>query len=69
MPKCLLIHDLINYLSKAKSGLIDTKGHGARRNKLERKKLLEYKKLRQLFQNAVWYLISNQWLHNKLNLA
>ena len=49
----MLKNDLINYLSKAKSGLIDTKGHGARRNKLERKKMLEYKKLRQLFQNAV----------------
>ena len=49
----MLKNDLMNYLSKAKSGVIDTKGHGARRNKLERKKLLEYKKLRQLFQNAV----------------
>ena len=49
----MLKKDLIHYLSKAKSGQIDTKGQGARRTKLERKKLLEYKKLRQMFQNAV----------------
>ena len=49
----MLKNDLIHYLSEAKSGQIDTKGQGVRRNKLERKKMMDYKKLRQMFKSVV----------------
>ena len=54
----MLKKDLIHYLKKGKSGHIDTKEQGLRRINLERLKLTDYQKLRKMFKNIIWDLVS-----------
>ena len=49
----MLKNDLIHYLKRGKSGQIDTKGQGIRRNKLERKKMMNYEKLKKMLKNKI----------------